>query len=86
MSPKLPLNRCVARIVGENLDNLGSQLFWRGDVVVMKFESQDDFHIDCQDADTSVISELEQILKDAYFKGMLERELSMDKADCKIGQ
>ena len=85
MSPKLPLNRCVARIVGENLDNLESQLFWRGDVVVMKFNGIGN-DLDSQDADTSVISGLEYILKDAYLKGMLASELTRDETRRKLGQ
>jgi hypothetical protein len=83
MSPKLPLNRCVARIVGVDPDELGSRLFWRGDVVVMRFESQDDIYINCQNADISLMSALGVILKDAYMRGHLERELTQDESQCK---
>jgi len=78
MSPKLPLNRCVARIIGLNPDNLGSELFWRGDVVVMEYKSQDGIFIDCQNANASEIIKLEEYLKDAYYEGRLERELAQD--------
>jgi hypothetical protein len=86
MSPKLPLNRCVTRIVGVDPDALGSRLFWRGDVVVMRFESQDDIYINCQNVDISVTSALEVVLRDAYMNGHLERALSLDESQCKRDQ
>jgi hypothetical protein len=78
MSPKLPLNRCVARIIGLNPDNLGSELFWRGDVVVMEYKSQDEIFIDCQNANASAIIKSEEYLRDAYYEGWLEKELDQD--------
>ena len=83
MSPKLPLNRRVARIVDANLDDLKSKLFWRGDVIMMRYETQDDIYISCQNADVSSTGALEEILRDAYMTGRLERELSQDEWECK---
>ena len=83
MSPKLPLNRCLARILYTNPDNLESKLFWRGDVVMMRYESQDDIYINCQNADVSSTGALEEMLRDAYMTGCLERELSQDESQCK---
>ena len=84
MSSKLPLNRCVARIIGINLDKAGSNLFWRGDVVVMRFEPRgakdEEFsYIDCEDADLSVVSRLEERLRDFYNVGSLERNSTWDE-------
>ena len=83
MSPKLPLNRCVARIVNPNTDNLKSKLFWRGDVEMMRYESQDDIYINCQNADVSSTGALKEMLRDAYMMGRLQRELSQDESQCK---
>ena len=84
MSPKLPPNRCIARIVGTNADALGQRLFWRGDVVAIKFESQDDLFVNFLDADhTGMPRDLELMLRDAYRKGSLERELNLDEMQCK---
>lgn len=83
MSPKLPLNRCVARIVDANPDDLKSKLFWRGDVVMMKYESQDEIYINCQNADVSSTDDLEEVLRDAYMTGRLEEELSQSELLCK---
>ena len=83
MSPKLPVNCCVARIVGVDPDELFSKLFWRGDVIVMRFESLDDIYINCQNADMSLTNDLELFLRDAYMRGFLERELTNDESWCK---
>ena len=83
MSPKLPLNRCVARIVDANPDDLESKLFWRGDVVMMRYETQDDIYINCINADVSSTGALEDILRDAYMRRRLERMLNDDELECK---
>jgi hypothetical protein len=79
MSPRLPLNRCVARVldIDPDTNNVGSKPFWRGDVVAMKFELQSErsSYIDCHDADSSAIGVLEEMLRDAYYEGLLEQEL-----------
>jgi hypothetical protein len=89
MSPQLPLNRCVARLldIDPNTNNVGSKLFWRGDVIAMKFEkrSENSSYITCHDADSSAIGHLGDILRDAYSEGNLERELFMDECFCKRG-
>jgi hypothetical protein len=85
MSPKLPLNRCIARIIGVDPNELGSELFWRGDVVGMKFEpeSEHSFMVQCYDADASAIVALGNSLVDDYGAGKLEKELSSDEEHCK---
>jgi glutathionyl-hydroquinone reductase len=83
MSPKLLLNHCVTHIVGVDPDELGSELFWRGDAVVMRFESQDDIHINCQNVNISMTSDLEVVLRDAYMSGHLEQTLTMNESLCK---
>lgn len=86
MSPKLPVNRCVARIADVDPDGVGSRLFWRGDVVVMKYEPLDEIFIDCQNADISLNSDSEDTLRDVYMTGRLEQELNRDKEICKWEQ
>ena len=86
MSPKLPLNRCVARIVDANPDDVKSKLFWRGDVVMMKYESQDDIYINCQNTDVSSAGALEGVLRDAYMTARLEWQLHQDESQCKWEQ
>lgn len=85
MSPKLPLNRCITRIIGVDPNELGSELFWRGDVVGMKFEPKSEYSpiIQCYDADASAIVALGNALVDGYAEGRLERVLSCDEALCK---
>jgi hypothetical protein len=85
MSPKLPLNRCIARIIGVDPNKLGSELFWRGDVVGMKFEPESKHSpiVQCYDADASAIVALGDALVDDYREGKLERALSSDEELCK---
>jgi len=84
MSPKLPLNRCIARIIGVDPNKLGAELFWRGDVVGMKFEPESEHSpiVQCYDADASAIVALGNALVDDYTEGKLERVLSSDKEQC----
>jgi hypothetical protein len=82
MSRKLPLNRCIAHIVGVNPDELKSSMFWRGDVVVVAFKSHGPY-IDCHNADTSVTGAVEVMLRHAYMEGRLERVLDIDEEKCK---
>lgn len=85
MSPKLPLNRCVARLldIDPDTDNIG--LFWRGDVVAIKHEPQSEYssYGDCHGTDASAIGELENMLRDAYSGGILEQDLFRDELMCK---
>ena len=87
MSLRLPLNRCIARLLDLDANNIGSGLFWRGDAVAMKFERESEYsyHIDCHDADSSAIGDLEDMLRDAYSEGILEEALSSDEHMCKPG-
>lgn len=87
MSPKLPLNRCIARIIGVDPNNLESELFWRGDVVGMKFEPESEYSpiVQCYDADASAIVALGDVLVDDYREGKLELGLLLDEGQCKRG-
>jgi hypothetical protein len=84
MSPKLPLNRCIARIIGVDPNELEPELFWRGDVVGMKFAPESRYPIiQCYDADASAIVALGNALVDDYGEGKLEQELSLSEHLCK---
>ena len=90
MSPKLPLNRCIARILDIDPDasNIESELFWRGDAVAMKFESATLYSrcVNCYDTDSSAIGNLQEMLRNEYSTGILEQQLSSDEKICKRGQ
>jgi hypothetical protein len=94
-SPKLPPNRCVAHVIGLSPRAVENQtprrLFWRGDVVVMRFRLEDDsssdpssaHYIDCLDAHIAVTGRIEDWFREAYRRGTLERAFALEVEQCK---
>lgn len=81
LSPKLPVNRTLARLVDFS-PNDTPRLFWRGDVVVMKGDLSGDPHVRCLDASTDDISRVQDFFLDEYSFGHLERDLDRNEFTC----
>ena len=81
LSPRLPVNRTLARLVDFSLNDT-SQLFWRGDVVVMKGDFSDDPHVRCLDASTDDIPRVQDFFLEGYSRGHFENDLVWDEEMC----
>ena len=94
LSPKLPINLNIARVIGVTPPQLQTKkrLFWRGDVFAMKVqpESESKFIIMVKslDADLLELRSPEKFFLDLYQRGALESALDSDECECEkeLGQ
>jgi len=85
LSPKLPINLNIAHLIGVTPPHLKKRLFWRGDVVAMKVESESeriDFIVKSMDADLLELGSLEEDLRERYQVGFFEHMLHNDGDSC----
>jgi len=88
LSPNLPINLNIAHLIGVAPSHLKKRLFWRGDVVAMKVESESeliDFIVESMDADILELGPLENFLRERYQEGFFESNLHNDVEQCEHG-
>jgi len=87
LSPNLPINLNVARVIGVTPSHLKNkkQLFWRGDVVAMKVQPESEmiyFMVETLDAGLFDLNPLEEVFRQEYQDGSLERLLYFLEQQC----
>jgi hypothetical protein len=71
LSQALPLNKTCKRIV--NIEPPSDRLFWRGDVLVVRYESHLGLGHEYKDVDEALLNAVEVVLRKAYETQGLER-------------
>ena len=87
LSPNLPINLNVARIIGVTPSDLKlkKRLFWRGDVATMKVQREGEqlnFIVENSDADLPDLRILEEFFRKMYQAGAFERLLHEEELKC----
>lgn len=87
LSPNLPINLNVARIIGLTSSHLKlkKRLFWRGDVATMKVQPEGEqlnFIVENSDTDLPDLRPLEKFFRRMYQAGAFERLLHEEELKC----